>query len=79
MLEHYFAESVPGIDPTHIIYDALAAGQSIQGGTDERVILFVKLGEGIELSDELQKTIRVQIRTKRSARHVPEVVSIPQS
>ena len=50
------------------------AGQSIAQGTDERVILFVKLLEGEVLSDELQKRIKHEIRTRRSARHVPAKV-----
>ena len=58
-----------------MVYDALAVGQSIQNGTDERVVLFVKLGEAECLSDELVNAIRAQVRARRSARHVPEKVS----
>ncbi len=53
------------------IQDCLAVGQSIDGGTDERVILFVKLHEGQELSTALMDTIRTQIRSRRTPRHVP--------
>ncbi|KIJ56671.1 hypothetical protein M422DRAFT_149201 [Sphaerobolus stellatus SS14] len=74
VLEHYFAESVPGINPAHIVHDALAVGQSIHDGTDERVILFVKLGSGAQVTQEFHRAIRTQIRTKRSPRHVPEVI-----
>ncbi|OBZ76479.1 Acetoacetyl-CoA synthetase [Grifola frondosa] len=55
----------------HTIVDCLAVGQSIAKGTDERVILFVKLLEGQNLSEELEKKIRAEIRSRRSARHVP--------
>lgn len=57
------------------MHDALVVGQSIRNGTDERVVLFVKLGDGESLSEELENAIRRQVRTKRSARHVPEKVS----
>lgn len=56
---------------SHTIVDCLAVGQSIAGGTDERVILFIKLLEGEKVSEELEKRIRSEIRNKRSARHVP--------
>jgi acetoacetyl-CoA synthetase len=74
-LEQYFAESVPSIPPAHVVHDALAVGQSIQNGSDERVILFVKLGDGESLHEDLESAIRRQVRAKRSARHVPEMVS----
>ncbi|TCD66991.1 hypothetical protein EIP91_000671 [Steccherinum ochraceum] len=56
---------------SHAIADCLAIGQSIQQGTDERVILFVKLLEGQSLTGELEKRLKTEIRTRRSARHVP--------
>jgi acetoacetyl-CoA synthetase len=57
-----------------VIIDSLVVGQAIQGGADERVILFVKLAEGETLSDDLRKRIREEIRKKRSPRHCPEKV-----
>lgn len=60
---------------SHAIVDCLAIGQSIQQGTDERVIMFVKLLEGETLTPELEKRIKTEIRNKRSARHVPAKVS----
>ncbi|CAE6445670.1 unnamed protein product [Rhizoctonia solani] len=57
-----------------LILDSLVVGQSIQGGVDERVILFVKLPEGETLSDDLRKRIREEIRKKRSPRHCPEKI-----
>ncbi|KAF8709107.1 AMP-binding enzyme, partial [Rhizoctonia solani] len=57
-----------------LILDSLVVGQSIQGGADERVILFVKLPEGETLSDDLRKRIREEIRKKRSPRHCPEKI-----
>ena len=59
----------------HTIVDCLAVGQSVAQGSDERVILFVKLLEGQTLTEELEKKIKSEIRTRRSARHVPARVS----
>jgi len=53
------------------IEDALVVAQSIDGGTDERVILFVKLCDRSTLSQALEKKINLEIRSRRSPRHVP--------
>lgn len=58
----------------HTVADCLAVGQSIAQGTDERVLLFVKLLEGEILTEELEKRIKHEIRTRRTARHVPAKV-----
>ena len=57
---------------THTIVDCLAVGQSISQGTDERVVLFVKLLEGETLSEELEKRVKGEIRTR--GRVTPSVV-----
>ncbi|HEY6871385.1 MAG TPA: acetoacetate--CoA ligase [Geobacteraceae bacterium] len=54
------------------IADSLAVGQRWQG--DERVILFVKMAEGCELTDALRERIRRAIRENVSPRHVPEKI-----
>lgn len=59
------------------IIDCLAVGQSIDDGTDERVILFIKLPEGEVLSEEFEKKIKSEVRKSRSPRHVPARVSPP--
>ena len=51
------------------VADSLAVGQKWKG--DERVILFVKLKEGYELTDELKNKIKKAIRENLSPRHVP--------
>ncbi|KAH7929458.1 acetoacyl-CoA synthetase [Leucogyrophana mollusca] len=61
----------PERDPADTVEDCLAVGQAIDGGTDERVILFVKLHEGSALSLDLEKKIKSEIRSRRSPRHVP--------
>jgi acetoacetyl-CoA synthetase len=51
------------------IADSLAVGQKWEG--DERVILFVKMAPGRELTGELQERLCRTIREKVSPRHVP--------
>ncbi|KAJ3894142.1 acetoacetyl-CoA synthetase [Lentinula edodes] len=55
----------------NIVEDCIAIGQGIDNGTDERVILFIKLSKDQELSPTLIDAIRAQIRHKRTPRHVP--------
>ncbi|KAF9055287.1 acetoacetyl-CoA synthetase [Hymenopellis radicata] len=61
----------PAATPEHGIVDCLAVGQLIEQGSDERVILFVKLPSGRALSPQLEKDIKAAIRQRRSPRHVP--------
>ena len=65
----------PGVPRELVVLDCLAVGQSIRAGADERVVLFVKLSEGCKPGSELEKKLRAEIRTRRTARHVPERVS----
>jgi acetoacetyl-CoA synthetase len=45
---------------------------------DQRVLLFVKMTPGSELTDELQKKIRTTLRDKASPRHVPaRIITVP--
>ncbi len=58
------------------IADSIVVGQSWQN--DVRVILFVKLAEGQNLTEELKKKIKQTIRTNASPRHVPaKIISVP--
>ncbi len=54
------------------VADSLAIGQQWQG--DQRVVLFVKLAPGYELTDELKAKIRKVLREQASPRHVPAVI-----
>jgi acetoacetyl-CoA synthetase len=54
------------------IADSLVIGQKISG--DIRIVMFVLLNEGYELTDELKEKIRKELRTKTSPRHVPKVI-----
>lgn len=56
---------------TSTIEDALVVGQTIGGGLDERVILFVKLPAGRTLGTDMESMIKTEIRVRRTARHVP--------
>jgi acetoacetyl-CoA synthetase len=51
------------------ILESLAVGQPWEG--DERIILFVRLREGVNWSPELDRKLRDEIRQGASPRHVP--------
>jgi acetoacetyl-CoA synthetase len=57
------------VDSLEDVVESLVIAQDWDG--DVRVVLFVVLDEGIELSDELAATIRARIRAGASPRHVP--------
>ena len=48
--------------------------QKSRDGSDERVVLFLKMAPDIVLSAELIRQIQMSIRKELSARHVPAVV-----
>ncbi|MBX6321680.1 MAG: acetoacetate--CoA ligase [Rhodospirillaceae bacterium] len=54
------------------ILESIVIGQEWQG--DVRVVLFVRLREGVVLDEALRARIRDQIRTNASPRHVPAVI-----
>jgi acetoacetyl-CoA synthetase len=51
------------------VVDSLAVGQNWDD--DVRIVLFVKLAHGVQLSDELKQKIRKTIRENATPRHVP--------
>jgi acetoacetyl-CoA synthetase len=58
------------------VVEAIAVGQQWQG--DERIVLFVRLREGVELDDALRDVIRQKIRDGATPRHVPaRMVAVP--
>jgi acetoacetyl-CoA synthetase len=70
------AEVYNQVDTIEEIADSLAIGQDWQG--DQRVLLFVKMAPGYELTDELQKKVRTTLREKASPRHVPaRIIEVP--
>ena len=54
------------------VVEALAVGQDWQN--DMRIVLFVRLREGLDLDLALRTRIRQQIREQASPRHVPAVI-----
>jgi acetoacetyl-CoA synthetase len=54
------------------IADSMAVGQDWEG--DQRIILFVKLAAGFELTRELEDRIRGDLRKHASPRHVPALI-----
>lgn len=54
------------------IADSLAIGHNWEG--DQRIILFVKLAPGFQLTEELKEKIKRTLREKASPRHVPAVI-----
>ena len=63
------------------VVESLAIGQDWE--TDVRVVLFVRLRDGLELDDALIERIRRQIRENTTPRHVParvvQVADIPRT
>jgi len=55
------------------VVEALTFGQQWDG--DVRIVLLVRLAEGITLDDELVAAIRARVRGECSPRHVPAVVA----
>ena len=57
------------------ITEAVAIGQDVGGsGGDVRVVLFVTMADGEQLTDQLRDRIKQRIRTNCSPRHVPALI-----
>ncbi|MCP3875822.1 MAG: acetoacetate--CoA ligase [Desulfobacteraceae bacterium] len=70
------AEIYRRLDAMEELEDSVVIGQS--WNNDVRVILFVKMAAGFELTDELQNKIRGDIRANASPRHVPaKIIECP--
>ncbi|MDH5747219.1 MAG: acetoacetate--CoA ligase [Candidatus Bathyarchaeota archaeon] len=54
------------------VADSLAAGQDWKG--DQRVILFVQLARGFQLTENLRKKVKRALREEASPRHVPALI-----
>jgi acetoacetyl-CoA synthetase len=65
-----FAESVD------VVEDSLVIGEAIktEKRSDVRIVLFVKLVEGVVLNDNIEKQIRNAIRDGASDAHVPAII-----
>jgi acetoacetyl-CoA synthetase len=67
------AEIYRQVDLVDEVLESVVIGQQVDN--DTRVVLFVRLREGLELDDELVDRIRRRIRSGASPRHVPAVVA----
>jgi acetoacetyl-CoA synthetase len=63
------------------VTESVVIGQ--QWENDERIVLFVKLRDGLSLSDELRERIRRRIRQNTTPRHVPakivQITDVPRT
>ncbi len=71
------AEIYRQVEQLEEVLDSVVVGQDWQG--DVRVVLFVKLREGLQLDEALQRRIREQVRHNTTPRHVPaRIVQVPE-
>jgi acetoacetyl-CoA synthetase len=70
------AEIYRQLDPMEELEDSVVVGQNWRN--DVRVILFVKMAPGYELTDDLKVKIQRTIRANASPRHVPaKIIAVP--
>ncbi len=67
------AEIYRVVDRFDDVLESLVIGQEWEG--DTRVVLFVRLRDGVELSEQLIADIRSSVRSAASPRHMPAVVA----
>ncbi|MXW96069.1 MAG: AMP-binding protein, partial [Acidimicrobiaceae bacterium] len=67
------AEIYRRVDTMPEVGESIAVGQPY--GADTRIVLFVRMSSGHELTDELRDAIRRRIRAELSPRHVPAVIA----
>jgi len=79
------AEIYRQVDQLPEVLESLAIGQRLgsAAGADERIVLFVRLRDGLALDDALRERIRRRIRDSTSPHHVPgkivQVADIPRT
>jgi acetoacetyl-CoA synthetase len=75
------AEIYRQVEQLDEVLESVVVGQDWEG--DVRVVLFVRLREGLELDEELRQRIRSQIRANTTPRHVParivQVTEVPRT
>jgi acetoacetyl-CoA synthetase len=70
------AEIYRQVEQLDEVVESLAIGQDWQG--DVRVVLFVRLRDGLALDDALRAKIRERVKVGASPRHVPaRIVQVP--
>jgi acetoacetyl-CoA synthetase len=70
------AEIYRAVEAVDEVLEALVIGQRIPGAPDGdvRIVLFVRLREGVALDDALRDRIRRGVRQRASPHHVPRVI-----
>ncbi len=75
------AEIYRQVEQIDEVLEAICVGQEWEG--DVRVVLFVRLRDGVELDDDLSERIKRRIRAETTPRHVPsrvvQVSDIPRT
>jgi acetoacetyl-CoA synthetase len=75
------AEIYRQVEQLEEVLESLVVGQDWEG--DVRVVLFVKLREGLELNEKIINKIKAQVRSNTTPRHVPakvlQVADIPRT
>ncbi len=75
------AEIYRQVDRIDEVVESLVVGQRLDH--DERIVLFVRLREGLSLTPDLEARIRTEVRTGATPRHVParivQVTDIPRT
>ncbi|MEP7240043.1 MAG: acetoacetate--CoA ligase, partial [Devosia sp.] len=66
------AEIYRQVEAVPDVLEAVCVGQDWQG--DQRIVLFVRLRLGAELTEELEASIRRRIRSGATPRHVPALI-----
>ncbi|KUG04938.1 acetoacetyl-coa synthetase [hydrocarbon metagenome] len=66
------AEIYNQVQKINSIEDSLAIGQEYHN--NQRIVLFVKMKEGYDLTEDVEKAIRKILKENASPRHVPEVI-----
>jgi acetoacetyl-CoA synthetase len=70
------AEIYRVVESIDAVLEAICVGQPWEG--DTRVVLFVRLAEGVELDDALRQRIATKLRSELTPRHVPaKMMSVP--
>ncbi len=70
------AEIYNVVETVSEVADSLVIGQDVKG--DQRILLFVKLADGVTLTEELQSKIKSSLRKNASPRHVPDkIIAVP--
>jgi acetoacetyl-CoA synthetase len=70
------AEIYRQVEKLDEVLESICVGQDWEG--DVRVVLFVRLRDGVELDDELRDRIRKTVRANATPRHVPaKIIAVP--